>query len=182
MRRAIELVVRGALRSRFVLALALALLILAVVGVARLMAGPGRTADLQIGPPQRPLVSTTEIDGDDGMHGPLTPASPTPIPGAPRPEEVARAFAVAWADHRGVSPEQWRQSLQPLSTADLMEKLADVDPIVVPANRVTGEPTLTALTPNVVEVELAVNTGTLRLRLVATADRWLVDGVDWERS
>jgi len=181
MRRAIDLAIKGALRSRFVLALALALLVLLVVGVARLLAGPEGSAASHVGLPHSPLVPTASLDGDDGLHAPVSPASPTSIPGATPPEAVARSFAAAWVRREGISPEQWRRGLEPLSTADLMRKLADVDPIAVPANRVTGEPTLSALTSQVVEVELALDTGLLRLRLVAAADRWLVDGVDWER-
>jgi hypothetical protein len=33
-----------------------------------------------------------------------------------------------------------------------------------------------------VEVTLPVDSGTVRLRLLSTNGRWLVDGVDWERA
>lgn len=182
MRHGIGFLLRGALRSRFGVALALALLVLVVIGVARLVAGPSASPTLLTGAPREPLISETPIRPDDGLHAPLAPVSPTVIPGALRPEAVARSFGAAWVDHRDVSAAQWRDALRPLSTDELTARLAEVDPVAVPANRLTGEPTLTALSSNVVEARIGTDTGILRLRLVATAERWLVDGIDWERG
>jgi hypothetical protein len=69
----------------------------------------------------------------------------------------------------------------PYSTGALAEKLTDVDPAGVPADRLTGEPAIIPQTESLVEVTIPVDTGRLRLQLVAPDGRWLVDGVDWER-
>jgi hypothetical protein len=57
-----------------------------------------------------------------------------------------------------------------------------VDPQNVPANRVTGEAKLIPQATAIAEVEIPLDAGTLRLRLVGPDGRWHVDGIDWSRS
>ena len=52
----------------------------------------------------------------------------------------------------------------------------------VPAERMTGTAVLQDRGASYVEAASPVDSGTVRLRLLATNGRWLVDGVDWERS
>jgi hypothetical protein len=95
---------------------------------------------------------------------------------------VAYAFASAWADHRDVSAKQWHDRLLPHSTESLADKLADTDPAVIPAERVTGKPALVPISERLAEVRVATDSGELRLRLVAPQGRWLVDAVDWQAA
>ncbi|MEV4618413.1 hypothetical protein AB0J74_06795 [Asanoa sp. NPDC049573] len=94
---------------------------------------------------------------------------------------MAEAFATAWLD-REASAEAWYSALRPHVTSQLAAKLKDVDPVVVPAERLTGAATVAPQGSGLVEVSYPVDSGTLLLRLVVVDGRWLVDGVDWERA
>jgi hypothetical protein len=52
----------------------------------------------------------------------------------------------------------------------------------VPADRIVGKPTVIPHAASLVEATVGVDSGRLRLRLVAPDGKWLVDGVDWERA
>jgi hypothetical protein len=182
MRRAIEFLATRALRSRLGIAVLLAVVILGIVGAARVLSGP---SDERPGPASglnRPIETVDPSAGDDGAISGESVPSPSTRAGSPKPDAVGRAFADAWLIHRDVSAEQWHDALVPYSTAALAEKLVDVDPVAVPADRLTGEPAVIPQTESLVEVTIPVDTGTLRLQLVAPDGRWLVDGVDWERT
>lgn len=182
MRRAAQVLIRGVLRSRVAVALLLAVFVLAIVGAAQLFsdstdAGPGLT-----GAPDQPIVSVSPTIPDDGLAGPEPTPSPVTSPGTAAPTEVARAFAQAWVSHRNVTADRWYARLLPHCTEALAGKLSGVDPAVVPADQLTGEPTVIPYAENVADVAIPVDSGRLRLRLTATNGRWLVDGVDWERA
>ena len=102
-------------------------------------------------------------------------------PGARTPEQIADRFAAAWLGRPGLTAEAWQAGLRPLSTPALTEKLAGVEPESVPAEKVTGAPTMRERTETFVEVLRPPRLRPLRLELVAPTVRWLVDGVDWER-
>ncbi|MBE1486510.1 hypothetical protein [Plantactinospora soyae] len=180
MRRAIEFLLTRVLRSRLGLALGLAIVIIGIVGAARLVAGPGSDASGLRGGPVSPISTTDPSAGDDGL---TVVEEPTPwtSPGAPAPVAVARSFATAWLDHRDVTAEEWHKTLRPLATAALAEKLSGVDPIGVPADRITGDPVVVPRNDSLVEVVVPVDSGELRLGLVAPEGRWQVDTVDWQR-
>ncbi|GAB2942900.1 hypothetical protein GCM10027280_34420 [Micromonospora polyrhachis] len=181
MKRAIAFLTTRVLRSRLGIALVIVVVVLGIVGAARLLAGPiGLGSDLT-GHPTRPISTVDPNEGDDGANA-TAPPSPATKPGATAPEVVARRFATAWLAHGGVSAEQWQAALRPLSTSTLTEKLTGVDPVTVPAQRLTGEPVVIPQTERFVEVTMAVDTGQLRLELVSQDGQWLVDAVDWERS
>jgi hypothetical protein len=181
-RRAIEFLTTRLLRSRLSVALALTVVVFGIVGAARLVssssdAGPGLR-----GAPTQPITTVDPTAGADGAISTGAPPSPTTSPGGVPPDGVARAFAAAWVAHTGVSQQQWHAALLPLSTTALTDKLAGVDPIGVPASRVTGEPIVIPKTAGFVEVTMPVDSGQLRLGLVARDGRWLVDTVDWARG
>nr|MDT0662650.1 hypothetical protein [Micromonospora sp. DSM 115978] len=182
MRRAIETLFTRLLRSRLGIALVLAVVILGIVGATRLVAGPLGSDTGVTGAPVEPIETVHPTTGDDGVLGTGPPPAPSTSPGAAPPETVARQFATAWLDHREVTAEQWYATLLPLATAELAERLAGVDPVGVPADRLTGEPVVIPQTARLVEVTLPVDSGRLRLELVAPDGRWLVDTVDWERA
>ncbi|HEX5596246.1 MAG TPA: hypothetical protein VFX61_09560 [Micromonosporaceae bacterium] len=167
------------LRSRAGLALLLAAVVLGIVGAARALSKPAAP-----GPATQPgpLVVTTPAIADDGLLSPEATPSVTALPGVAAPQAVAEEFAAAWLGHTGISPQDWHNRLRPHSTPALAQKLSGVDPAGVPADRITGEPVVIPQAATVAEVILPVDSGELRLRLMVVGDRWLVDGVDWERS
>ncbi|MEV1329559.1 hypothetical protein AB0J20_08270 [Micromonospora costi] len=182
MRRALEFLVTRVLRSRLGIALALAVVVFGIVGAARLVAGP---VDPTFGLSQRPSEPITTVDpttGDDGVIS--APPAPSPVtrPGALTPEKTAERFVTAWLGGPGVTAEQWHAGLRPLSTPELTEKLAGADPAEVPARRMVEPPTLRPRVETFVEVVVPLDSGRLRLELVAPDGRWLVDAVDWEQQ
>ncbi|MGI5212954.1 hypothetical protein [Plantactinospora sp. CA-290183] len=180
-RRAIEFLFTRVLRSRLGVALLLGVVILGIVGAARLLSGSiGDIADGVRGPAQ-PIVTEDPEAGDDGLTVTVDP-TPYTSPGAPVPAAVARSFGTAWVAHRGVTAQRWLDELLPLATPELAEKLTGVDPAGVPADRLTGDPVVIPRSDSLVEVTIPVDSGELRLGLLATEGRWRVDTVDWSRG
>ncbi|HEX6970441.1 MAG TPA: hypothetical protein VF174_16735 [Micromonosporaceae bacterium] len=180
MRAVLRFLATRVLRSRAGLAIVIAALVLGIVTAARMVAGP-------VGPPPAltpvpPLVATLPAEDDDGLASPDAVASPTSIPGAEPPVAVAVAFAGDWIRHDGVSAAEWHARLAERASTELARKLSGVDPAGVPAERITGEPLVIPHSTALVEVVIPVDSGRLHLRLMAVNDRWLVDGVDWERT
>ncbi len=171
------------LGTRYGMALVLAVLVLAVVGIVRSVAGSYRATTY--GPAIEPSPSSSPIDPPAGDVSVLFPESPPPpytSPGALDPTTVATNFLKGWLAHTGVTPEQWRASFAKYATAALRDKLKATDPAGVPAERMTGTAVLQDRGASYVEAAIPGDSGTVRLRLLATNGRWLVDGVDWERS
>jgi hypothetical protein len=161
-------------------AVVLTVVVFGVVGVARAVSG---TRDPIVTAPLAPIgasVSAVPTAGDDGIAATTEPSA-TASPGAPAAEAVAKAFALAWL-RRDATPERWLAGLMPYSTRTLQAKLEGVDPVGVPAKRLTGPPAVVPRGQGYLEVSFPVDSGTLRLRMVAPEGRWLVDGVDWERA
>jgi hypothetical protein len=182
LRRAVELAIGRILRSRYGLAALLAVVVVAVLGSARLVIGPADGSPPVVGAPRQPITTVDPHAGDDGLTSPRPPRSPAVSPGAAKPLAVARAFAAAWLRHRNVRADEWREGLLPHSTEALTEQLAESDPAGVPADRITGEPQLIPGGAEFADVAVPLDSGRLILRLIAPDGRWLVDGVDWERT
>jgi len=184
MRAVLALIFRSIVRTRVGLTALLLVVVVSVVGVGRLRSAPGGAHRPPLGATtgQKPVLATEPTAGDDGVRSMPPPPEPVTSPGGSPPVVIALAFANAWIDHRGVSPEQWHSALRPYATVELVEKLTGVDPIGVPADRLTGEPALIPHAANLVEVVIEMDAGKLRLRLTGPAGRWLVDGVDWDRA
>lgn len=166
--------------SRYGISLAAVVVVAAIVLVARALGGGDRPPPT--GDPDQRGAATASYEPDDGEDSPAPVESPSTSPGAADPTAVALAFAQAWLHHDGVSSQQWFDGLAKYVTDDLREQLTGVDPAGVPANSVTGDPTLAAGDRAYAQVTIPVDSGVLSLRLLATNGRWLVDGVDWERS
>jgi hypothetical protein len=179
--RILERGLTGLFRSRWGVALVIALLVLAVVGIGRLFAdeGSGR-APLGAASPA-PALSVDPAE-EDSVISPGPPPAPTTSPGTAKPEAVAYAFAAAWADHEGVSAAEWHDRLVPNATRNLSEELDGTNPADVPASRVQGRPELIPIGEGLVDAIVTVDSGKLTLRLVAPEGRWLVDGIDWTDS
>ncbi|MBP2364976.1 hypothetical protein [Pseudonocardia parietis] len=109
----------------------------------------------------------------------LTPEA-LPLDQAPAPAlEVARVWASAWVNHPdGITSQQWLAGLRPYTTDEFLGVLANVDPVNIPASRVTGPATPTRVAPK--SVEVAVPTDTLRLTIlvVDTDAGWKVSRYD----
>ncbi|WP_432901198.1 hypothetical protein ACQP1S_29815 [Micromonospora matsumotoense] len=182
MRRAVEFLFTRLIRSRLGIALGIAVLVLGVISTARLVGGP---SDLTAGLSSRPREPITTVDpeaGDDGVIATPAPESPRTRPGELTPEQTATRFTTAWLGGGTATAEQWQASLRPLSTPELTEKLSGAEPAGVPAEKVTGTATLRPRTAVFAEVLVPLESGQLRLELVAPDGRWLVDAVDWERE
>jgi len=180
-RRALDLIISRVFRSRYGVALLLAVIVVGIVGSAKLVGTPTGQGVL-VPPPSQPSETIDPTAGDDGVVTPKPVPSPVTSPGTAKPIAVARAFTLAWLRHRDVSADQWRAALLPHSTESLSDRLADADPGSVPADRITGDLELIPRGKAFVEITIPVDSGRLRLRLIAPEGRWLVDGVDWERS
>jgi hypothetical protein len=168
------------LGTRYGIALLLTIVVIAVVAVMRSVSGP---VDESVpGPPIAVSPSTTGPSlGDDSVATEESPPVPFTTPGAPQPETVALDFARAWVNHTGVSADQWRQALSRHATPQLMDRFRETDPAGVPADRIAGAVKLNARDNALIEATIPLDAGTLRLRLIGSGGRWLVDGVDWER-
>lgn len=182
MRRAVEFLVTRLLRSRIGVALGIAVLVLGVLGTARLVAGPGDPAAGLSNRPREPITTVDPTTGDDGVLATLAPPSPSTRPGELTPEQTADRFAAAWLGRPGLTSERWHEGMRSLSSEALTEKLTGAEPDGVPAAEVTGEVTLRPRSATFVEALVPLDTGRLRLELVAPEGRWLVDAVDWEQE
>jgi hypothetical protein len=172
----------GLLRSRWTLAAALAVIIVAIVVLARLVAGPAPNRVLETGDRPAPTISVDPHGNDGVIIGTQPPPQPSVSPGTAAPAAVAYAFASAWADHTNVSARDWHDRLLPHVTKALAERLSSGDPATVPADRVVGDAAVTPLGEQLVEARVPTDAGELRLTLVAPDGRWLVDAVDWHRA
>jgi hypothetical protein len=177
--RLLERGLTGLFRSRWGVAVVLAVLVLAVVGIGRLFADSS-SGGQPVGAVSPAPALSVDPDEEDSVISPEPPPSPTTSPGTALPEAVAYAFAGAWVDHDNVSAKAWRDRLVPNSTPSLSEDLAGTDPADVPASRVNGRPKLVPIGEGLMDAVVATDSGTLTLRLVAPEGRWLVSEIDWE--
>lgn len=182
MRRAIEFLLTRVLKSRLGVALGIGVLVLGVIGAARLVSGPVDPSAGLSNRPERPITTVDPEAGDDGVIATAAPPSPVTRPGAAKPEKVAERFVGVWLGGRGKTSDEWLATIRPLATPALAEKMAGADPAGVPAGRTTGPTTLRLRTESFVEALVPLDSGQLRLELVAPEGRWLVDVVDWERA
>ncbi|MER5457827.1 hypothetical protein ABT008_23920 [Micromonospora sp. NPDC002389] len=181
-RRAIEFVFTRLLRSRLGVALGIAVLVIGVVGAARVVSGPDDSSAGLSNRPPAPITTVHPTTGDDGAISTTTTPSPVTRSGEPTPERIAERFTTAWLGRPGQSAEQWYQELRPFATPALLDKLAGADPAGVPIGELTEEVTVRPRGETFVEALVTLDTGRLRLELVAPDGRWLVDAVDWERA
>jgi hypothetical protein len=165
----------GRLGARGGAAVGLIIVVLAVVAIARLVDdGP---ATPPFNPGAQPSITVDPTEGDDGE------VAPTPTAYADDAELGAAAltFMSAWL-RRELDPPSWHQGIAELATGGLATSLEGVDPVGVPALRMTGSPTIVLRTELFAQVGVPVDTGTVQLTMVKQGGEWLVDGVDWIRT
>ncbi|GAB1643498.1 hypothetical protein [Krasilnikovia sp. MM14-A1259] len=182
MPRVLELGLNRIFRSRWGVALVIAALVLAVVGIGRLFSDGDDHAGAVISAASPAPALSADPKDDDSVISPDPPPSPTSDPGTAEPEAVAYAFASAWVNHQNVSAGAWHDALAPNATKDLSDELAGVNPADVPADRVLGRPTVVPVGDGLVNAVVTTNAGKLTLRLVAPDRHWLVDGIDWDSA
>ncbi|TWJ25433.1 hypothetical protein JD76_05604 [Micromonospora endolithica] len=157
-------------------------MVFGVIGAARLVSGPGDPSTGLSNRPSRPITTVAPTAGDDGLIATPTPPDPVTREGELTPEQTAEKFVTAWLGRPGMTAEQWHAGMRPLSTPALTDKLAGADPAGVPAAQIGDEITLQPRTEAFVEALVPLDSGRLRLELVAPEGRWLVDAVDWEQE
>ncbi len=168
--------------NRYGVSLGLVVAVVAIVLVAKALGGGSGGTDQVRGDPATVGPVATSFEPDDGEASPAAPLPPSTSAGAAVPTKVATDFTRAWLHHNEVSEQQWLAALTPYATKRLHEQLTGVDPAGVPASRMTGEAVLVPHDSGYAMVSIAVDSGVVTLRLLATNGRWLVDGVDWSRS
>lgn len=165
-------------RPRTALALALLLLVAIVVAFGRLMGGDPEPVTPR---GEAPVSTIDPKTGDDGVVE-LNPSPTAAVPAkGPDVMRAATAFAQQWIDHDRPA-QTWRAALLPMCTKALAGELSEVDPVSVPADRITGPARSEVHADASVDVVFPIDAGKLRLRMVLTDGRWLVDGIDWERA
>ncbi|MFC7278526.1 hypothetical protein ACFQS1_31495 [Paractinoplanes rhizophilus] len=181
MPRILELGLNRIFRSRVGVAIVIVAIVAAVVGIGRIFSDGNDARPPLVASSPEPAISIDPKD-DDSVIDSGPPPSPSTVPGRAQPEEVAYAFASAWCNHTKVTPKAWRDRLLPNATKNLADELDGVDPAGVPAERVTGRPSLVPVSATVVNAVVTMDSGKLNLRLVAPDGHWLVDGIDWDGS
>lgn len=170
----------GIFRSRWGVAVVLAAIVLAVVGIGRLFSDGGPSRPVGSNNPA-PTISVDPAE-DDSVVSPEPPPTPKTSPGGAQPEAVAYAFSSAWVDHEDITAKKWRDQLLPNATKNLADQLRGVDPAAVPADRVIGRPNVIAVNETMINAIVTMDSGKLTLRLIAPEGHWLVDGIDWEAA
>ncbi|MGH3714951.1 MAG: hypothetical protein ACRDT4_16035 [Micromonosporaceae bacterium] len=168
--------------TRYGIAGILVLGVLVVVVVTRLAGGEvGRAGDAEAG--ADPYASVSFGPDHDEIGDPEVNERgerPTLPKGVPDPLPVADAFATAWADHDGVTGEQWRARLAKHATKALMKRLGAADPTSQPSVELTGEPQLdTVIGTDRADVSISARSGVLLLGLRYADRRWAVDSISW---
>jgi hypothetical protein len=162
--------------------LAIVLFIAGAVAVGRVVghapAPPGDISGGDLTPPPTVAVSGTSTADDDGVR---TPPPTLPAADAGPVRTRVDEFMAAWLS-RSLSPEAWHAGVAKLSTATLAKSLVGVDPLSVPATRVTAPPTFPVLTATFAQAVIEVDSGTVTLSLLKNGAEWLVDGIDWARA
>jgi hypothetical protein len=164
----------GRLGVRGGIVVGLAVLVLAIVAIARVA---GRGSDTA--PYASDVTATSTIDPTSGDDGEV--ASPSAYPDDADVKAAAQAFTTAWLK-RNLSSADWLAGLTPLTTKALADSFKGVDPTAVPATRVVAAPTIVLRTDSFAQTTTLVDTGRLVLGLSKHSNRWLIDSVDWDRA
>ena len=96
MQRALQTLLSGFFRSRWIVAVALAVIVVAIVALARIVAGPAPDPVLNAGDNPAPSISV-EPHGDDSVTSTDPPAAPKVSPGTPAMSAPCRSHVDPWS-------------------------------------------------------------------------------------
>jgi hypothetical protein len=93
---------------------------------------------------------------------------------------VAARWSAAWVrPPAGTTVQQWLDGLRSTTTDEYLGVLSGVDPVNIPATRVTGEPRAVRVAPRSVQVQVPTDALTLLVLVVDTdSEGWRVAGYD----
>ena len=161
--------------ARTGISIGLIIVIVAVLAVARFVDTGRSTPSLR--PPSDGW--TPEAAADEGDDGPIIDPSPT-YTDNDVVLAVATAFTTAWLN-RALPPEAWLDGMRPHATPSLIDRLAGVDPLNVPADVTAGVARIRERTEQHAEVVVPIRAGeALALGLVLVEGQWLVGTLDRE--
>ena len=147
----------------------------AIAGVATLLltacagtgAAPAGSAPA-VGPTDEPAVPAGTLPADpDGV----LPATPTAADAAA--VDTAMRFVRAWA-RPDLPADRWLSGVRPYAVSAYADLLTTVDPVNVPATRITGAAWAAVATVERVDVDVPSDAGVLRVVCVRSGDGWLV--------
>jgi len=111
----------------------------------------------------------------------LTEPLVTPTSAAPSPEalSVAKQWAGAWVHHPpGITNAAWLNGMRALTTDEYLPVMSTVDPANIPANNVTGDPTVVSSYSSSVKVVVPTDGPKLSITVVKTGAGWRVSDYD----
>jgi hypothetical protein len=137
-----------------------------LVGLLALLIGAGVAVNaIRSGPSQRSPSSAVGVSGVSPDAGPAV--------------QAALAFTRAWASKpASVTDEQWRRSVDPLATPDLVRGLAVTDPAALPGGAPAGDPTIRFVSVSSALIEVPLSSGTrVLVTVVLVNGHWLASDV-----
>jgi hypothetical protein len=159
--------------ARTGIALGLVVAIAVVLAWARAASGPARPLPYRGDQPLPTVAATVGADGVDAT-APSTYADNADVITA------ASAFATAWLK-RTLPADQWLNGMRPFATADLINRLAGVDPLDVPESATLGQPAIHQRSNAYADVLVPIGTSdALELGIVMQDGRWVVATLDRE--
>lgn len=168
-------------------------LVATVVAVAVLVIGIGVVIPRLLGPhggigpaAAGSSSSTQPVATSDSASSPLSTrltaplVQPTSAPPSPEALNVAEQFVRAWANHpAGITNAQWLDGLRPYTTEEYLNaQMTTVDPVNIPATKVTGDPAVVASYTSSVQVLVPTDGPKLSVTVSRTSDGWRVSGYD----
>jgi hypothetical protein len=163
------------LGTRIGIALGLAAIVAVALAIGKTVGSPVEQPNFRAEP--APLVTANPTAGDDGV----VERPPSSYPDDGTIMTIAERFARAWT-RRDATATEWISAVTPLATKTLANDLRGVDPRTVPASQRTGPPKIVLRMETYAKVSMAMDTGTLTLKIFKEDGRWLVGEVDWEHS
>jgi hypothetical protein len=128
-----------------------------------------------------PTTPTTTASSSSPAAPNTSPPSTTTVAnGTTRAVVVAGEFMARWVNHpAGMTSKEWVAQLTPFVVPEAVVVLESVEPANIPATQVTGQPTVTAESPSIVEVDVSTDGGVLHLVVLAQPDgTWRVRSYD----
>jgi hypothetical protein len=168
-------------------------LVATVVAVAVLVIGIGVVIPRLLGPQGHsgPVAAGSSSSTQPSATTDVTPSplstrltaplvQPSSAPPSQEALNVAERFVRAWASHpAGITNAQWLDGLRPYTTVEYLNaQMSSVDPVNIPATRVTGSPVVVASYTSSVQVLIPTDGPKLSVTVSRTSDGWRVSGYD----